>query len=238
MAGMEPAAVCQIGLAVMTKGVIGVFLPGLIGGVLGPFGEIVALNAWGVVGHPIGDGHCPTMAPGRGPPAWDFLRFYVSITTCYASWANAPLSRTMCHSPSRHFCWPRPRCSALEHLLAGGAARDRRPSAGVDSGAASASVPPPLGGYCSLLRPVTLKLEHYGLPAFPALAVLIAHYWRTACRRDSSHRSGSPPLSALILPSLLLASQAVPLGSAVETCFQPTSNSAWVRPRVAHMPSR
>ena len=41
-----------------------------------------------------------------------------------------------------------------------------------------------------------LKLEHYGLPAFPALAILIAQYWRDCVQKDSSNRSGSSSPSA------------------------------------------
>jgi hypothetical protein len=65
-----------------------------------------------------------------------------------------------------------------------------------------------------------LRLEHYGLPAFPALAILIAQYWRD-CVQTGLKRSVCffVPLSVLILPSLLLATRAIPLGSVVETMF-------------------
>jgi hypothetical protein len=137
--------------------------------------------------------------------------FMWSITTCYASWANAPLSRTMCHSPWRHFCWPRPRCSAP------GASSCRRPCERPSTVCGSRL----WSGIIVLFFALSpLKLEHYGLPALPALAILIAHYWRD-CVQKGLKRSVwlFIPLSALILPSLLLTSRAIPLGSAVEAMF-------------------
>jgi Dolichyl-phosphate-mannose-protein mannosyltransferase len=65
-----------------------------------------------------------------------------------------------------------------------------------------------------------LKLEHYGLPAFPALAVLVGKYWGDhlqAVQRPSTWLL--IPLIALTLPSLLLATQAVPLDNFVEAMF-------------------
>jgi hypothetical protein len=65
-----------------------------------------------------------------------------------------------------------------------------------------------------------LKLEHYGLPAFPALALLVGKYWR-----DYVQKGATPsvwflvPLIALIPPSLLLATRAIPLGNVVEAMF-------------------
>jgi 4-amino-4-deoxy-L-arabinose transferase-like glycosyltransferase len=65
-----------------------------------------------------------------------------------------------------------------------------------------------------------LKLEHYGLPAFPALAILIAQYGRAGVQ--TGHQRSIwliVPLIGLILPSLLLAIRAIPLDHAVETMF-------------------
>jgi 4-amino-4-deoxy-L-arabinose transferase-like glycosyltransferase len=65
-----------------------------------------------------------------------------------------------------------------------------------------------------------LKLEHYGLPAFPALAVLVGKYWG-----DRLQAVQKPsvwllmPLIALTLPSLLMATRAVPLDNFVEAMF-------------------
>jgi 4-amino-4-deoxy-L-arabinose transferase-like glycosyltransferase len=65
-----------------------------------------------------------------------------------------------------------------------------------------------------------LKLEHYGLPAFPALAVLVGKYWG-----DRLQAVQKPsvwlltPLIALALPSLLIATRAVPLDDFVEAMF-------------------
>jgi 4-amino-4-deoxy-L-arabinose transferase-like glycosyltransferase len=65
-----------------------------------------------------------------------------------------------------------------------------------------------------------LKLEHYGLPAFPALSVLVGKYWG-----DSVQQGAKPsgwfliPLLALIMPALLLATRAIPLDNVVEAMF-------------------
>jgi 4-amino-4-deoxy-L-arabinose transferase-like glycosyltransferase len=65
-----------------------------------------------------------------------------------------------------------------------------------------------------------LKLEHYGLPAFPALAVLVGKYWG-----DRLQAVQKPsvwlltPLIALTLPSFVLATRAVALDSFVEAMF-------------------
>jgi 4-amino-4-deoxy-L-arabinose transferase-like glycosyltransferase len=65
-----------------------------------------------------------------------------------------------------------------------------------------------------------LKLEHYGLPAFPALAVLVGKYWGDrlqAVRKPSVWLLA--PLVALTLPSFLLATRAVPLDDFAEAMF-------------------
>jgi 4-amino-4-deoxy-L-arabinose transferase-like glycosyltransferase len=65
-----------------------------------------------------------------------------------------------------------------------------------------------------------LKLEHYGLPAFPALALLVGKGWE-----DYSQKGAKPsawlllPLMALIPPALLLATRAIALDHVVETMF-------------------
>lgn len=65
-----------------------------------------------------------------------------------------------------------------------------------------------------------LKLEHYGLPAFPALAVLVGKYWG-----DRLQTVDRPcvwllmPLVVLTVPSFLLAIRAVPLDNFVEAMF-------------------
>jgi hypothetical protein len=62
-----------------------------------------------------------------------------------------------------------------------------------------------------------LKLEHYGLPALPALAVLVGKYWG-----DSTLPRTKPsawlliPIIALIPPALLLATRTIPLDAVVE----------------------
>jgi 4-amino-4-deoxy-L-arabinose transferase-like glycosyltransferase len=214
----------SIGLAIMTKGVIGVFLPGLIVVVfLALSGEIFALKRlglwWGI-----------PLAMAIALP-WhlvvalrheDFLRFYVvdnhvlrflgqrafveddvplslaafllATATLFGPWSifvPAALRET-----ADRLREPTPERQALLFLLL-------------------------WGGIIVLFFALSpLKLEHYGLPAFPALAILIAHYWR-----DCVQKGLKPsvwfflPLSALILPSLLLASRAIPLGNAVEAMF-------------------
>jgi 4-amino-4-deoxy-L-arabinose transferase-like glycosyltransferase len=77
-----------------------------------------------------------------------------------------------------------------------------------------------------------LKLEHYGLPAFPALSILVGKYWGD-CVQQGLKRSiwCFIPLSALILPALLLASQAMPLGNVVEAMFSTDVYSRMVQAR-------
>jgi hypothetical protein len=65
-----------------------------------------------------------------------------------------------------------------------------------------------------------LKLEHYGLPAFPALAILIAHYWENGVQKGRKPSAWCLlPLVGLIPPSVLLASQAIPLDHVVGPMF-------------------
>jgi hypothetical protein len=65
-----------------------------------------------------------------------------------------------------------------------------------------------------------LKLEHYGLPAFPALSILVGKYWG-----DYIQKGAKPsvwfliPLIGLILPSLFLATRVIPLDNVVEAMF-------------------
>jgi 4-amino-4-deoxy-L-arabinose transferase-like glycosyltransferase len=80
-----------------------------------------------------------------------------------------------------------------------------------------------------------LKLEHYGLPAFPALAILVGQYWGN-CIQKGFRRSlwFVIPLSALIPPALLLAFQAIPLGSVVEAMFSTDVYSRMVQAQGGH----
>jgi hypothetical protein len=65
-----------------------------------------------------------------------------------------------------------------------------------------------------------LKLEHYGLPALPALSVLVGQAWVNHLQKDAKPSVWFLiPLSALILPSLLLATRAMPLDNVVEAMF-------------------
>jgi 4-amino-4-deoxy-L-arabinose transferase-like glycosyltransferase len=62
-----------------------------------------------------------------------------------------------------------------------------------------------------------LKLEHYGLPAFPALAVLVGKYWGDSTREQTRPSAWFLiPIMALLLPSLLLATGTIPLDRVIE----------------------
>ena len=214
----------SIGLAVMTKGVIGVALPGLIVLVFLAFsGEIFALKRlglwWGI----------PLVLAIALP--WhlrvailhaDFFRFYVIDNHVLRFLGqrtfvedDVPLSLTafLLATVTLFGPWSVFLPAALRNIV------DRL----------RASTPERQtclflliwSGIILLFFALSpLKLEHYGLPAFPALAICIAHYWRD-CVRTGLKRSVwfFIPLSGLILPSLLLATRAIPLDSAVETMF-------------------
>ena len=65
-----------------------------------------------------------------------------------------------------------------------------------------------------------LKLEHYGLPAFPALALLVGHFWDGLLQRESRPSLWfCIPLVALSIPSLLLGIGAFSLDHAIEVSF-------------------
>jgi hypothetical protein len=77
------------------------------------------------------------------------------------------------------------------------------------------------GGLMVLFFAVSpLKLEHYGLPALPALALLVGHFWGTRWQRASAPSLWVLiPLAALCLPALLMATQAIPLARLIELAF-------------------
>jgi 4-amino-4-deoxy-L-arabinose transferase-like glycosyltransferase len=65
-----------------------------------------------------------------------------------------------------------------------------------------------------------LKLEHYGLPALPALALLVGQYGAAHLQQGAKPTLWLLiPLSALLLPALLLATGAIPLHQVVEAMF-------------------
>jgi hypothetical protein len=65
-----------------------------------------------------------------------------------------------------------------------------------------------------------LKLEHYGLPAFPALALLVGKFWGGFFRQESKPSLWfCIPLVTLGIPSLLLGTRAVSLDRAIELSF-------------------
>ena len=65
-----------------------------------------------------------------------------------------------------------------------------------------------------------LKLEHYGLPAFPALALLVGRFWKTSWQRAAAPSLWVlMPLAAICLPALLMAMQAFPLARLIELSF-------------------
>ena len=222
--GWNPLLYVSIGLAVMAKGVIGVVLPGMIIAVfLALSGDRFALKHlglwWGV-----------PMAMAIALP-WhlavallheEFWRFYVidnqvlrflgqrafveddvplslagfllAMATLFGPWSiflPAALRETV-----ERLRESTPERQALLFLVL-------------------------WGGIILLFFAVSpLKLEHYGLPAFPALAIILAHYWRD-CIQNGRKRAAwfFIPLGALALPALLLAIRAIPLDSAVETMF-------------------
>ena len=214
----------SIGLAVMTKGVIGVVLPGLIMVVfLALSGEIFALKRlglwWGI-----------PLAMAIALP-WhlvvallheDFLRFYVvdnhvlrflGQRTFVEDDVPLSLAAFLLATATLFGPWSIFLPAALRETV------DRLRESTPERQALLFLLL--WGGIILLFFALSpLKLEHYGLPAFPALAILIAQYWRD-CVQKGLKRSVwfFVPLSALILPSLLLATQAIPLGSAVETMF-------------------
>jgi 4-amino-4-deoxy-L-arabinose transferase-like glycosyltransferase len=65
-----------------------------------------------------------------------------------------------------------------------------------------------------------LKLEHYGLPAFPALALLVGKYWGDRLAMPGRRSVWLfIPLVMLSIPALLMAVRAVPLDGVVEAMF-------------------
>jgi 4-amino-4-deoxy-L-arabinose transferase-like glycosyltransferase len=65
-----------------------------------------------------------------------------------------------------------------------------------------------------------LKLEHYGLPAFPAMAVLVGKYWGDRLQiGDKPSIWLLMPLVVLTIPAFLLATRVVPLDHVVEAMF-------------------
>src|SRR5262245_301933 len=206
----------SIGLSVMTKGAIGLFLPGLIVVVyLGLIGDLLALKRMGLWwGIPL------TLAIAL---PWhllvallheNFFRFYVVD------------NHVLRFLGQRAFVEDDVPLSVAAFLLATatlfGPWSLFLPAALRDSvGRLRESTPQRQaflflllwGGIIVLFFALSpLKLEHYGLPAFPALAILIAQYWRDCLQKGLKHSVWFiVPLSALILPSALLASQAIPL---------------------------
>jgi 4-amino-4-deoxy-L-arabinose transferase-like glycosyltransferase len=214
----------SIGLAIMTKGVIGFFLPGLIIVVfLALTGDLVALKRlglwWGI----------PLMLAIALP--WHlsiallhegFFSFYLIDNHVLRflgqrafveddvplSFASFLLATAMLFGPWSIFL-PAALRQAVGHL------RESPPERQVLLFLLV------WGGLIVVFFALSpLKLEHYGLPAFPALAILVGKYWG-----DCVQKRWTPsvrvliPLSALILPALLLASQVIPLGHVVEAMF-------------------
>ena len=214
----------SIGLAVMTKGVIGVVLPGAIMVVfLGLAGEIFALKRLGLWwGIPVA---LAIALPWHLVVALlhdDFWRFYVldnhvlrflGQRTFVEDDVPLSLAAFLLATATLFGPWSIFLPAALRETV------DRLRASTPERHALLFLLL--WGGIILLFFALSpLKLEHYGLPAFPALAILIAQYWRD-CVQTGLKRSAwfSVPLSVLILPSLLLATRAIPLGSVVETMF-------------------
>ena len=214
----------SIGLAVMAKGVIGIVLPGMIIAVfLALSGDLFALKRlglwWGV-----------PMAMAIALP-WhlavallheEFWRFYVidnHVLRFLGQRAfvedDVPLSLAAFLLATATLCGPW--SIFLPAALRETVGRLREPTP--ERQALLFFVL--WGGIILLFFALSpLKLEHYGLPAFPALAIIIAHYWRDCVQKGLKRAVWFfIPLSALVLPSLLLAIRAIPLDSAVQTMF-------------------
>jgi 4-amino-4-deoxy-L-arabinose transferase-like glycosyltransferase len=214
----------SVGLAVMTKGVIGLFLPGLIMVVfLALAGELLALKGlglwWGIpltlaIALPwhllvallhegffsfyVVDNHVLRFLGQRAFVEDDvplsLAAFLLATATLFGPWSiflPAALRETV-----GRWRESTPERQALLFLLL-------------------------WGGIVVLFFALSpLKLEHYGLPAFPALALLIGKYWGDCVQKGLRRPAWFfIPLGALLLPSLLLALRVIPLGDAVETMF-------------------
>jgi 4-amino-4-deoxy-L-arabinose transferase-like glycosyltransferase len=65
-----------------------------------------------------------------------------------------------------------------------------------------------------------LKLEHYGIPAFPALALLVGQFWAGLLQQESRPSLWlCLPLVALSIPALLLGTGVLSLDRAIELSF-------------------
>jgi Dolichyl-phosphate-mannose-protein mannosyltransferase len=214
----------SVGLAVMTKGVIGIVLPGLIAGAfLALSGKIYALKRLGLWwGIPVAMAIALPWHLLVALSHEDFWRFYVVDNHVLRflgrrafveddvplSAATFLLATALLLGPWSIFL-PAALRENVDRLR--GATLERQASLFLLL----------WGGIIVLFFALSpLKLEHYGLPAFPALAILIAQYWRGCVQAG---RKRSPwlciPVAGLIPPSLALAIQAIPLRSAVETMF-------------------
>ena len=214
----------SIGLAVMTKGVIGVVLPGMIIAVfLALSGEICALKRLGLWwGIPLVIAIALPWHLVVGLLHEDFLRFYMvdnHVLRFLGQRAfvedDVPLSLAafLLATATLFGPWSIFLPAALREIV------DRLREPTPERQALLFLVL--WGGIILLFFALSpLKLEHYGLPAFPALAIILAHYWRDCVQKGLKRAVWFfLPLSALILPSLLLAVRAIPLSSAVETMF-------------------
>ncbi len=214
----------SIGLAVMTKGVIGLFLPGLI--VLGFLllsRDLAALKRLGLWwGIPLA---LAVALPWHVLVAFlheEFFSFYVidnHVLRFLGRRAfvedDVPLSflAFLCATVMLFGPWSIFLPAALREAVG----RFRR---------ATPETPSLLflllwGGFIVLFFALSpLKLEHYGLPAFPALSVLVAKYCKVYAQNEAKASLWFLiPLGAVIPPALLLATRAIPMGNVVESMF-------------------
>jgi 4-amino-4-deoxy-L-arabinose transferase-like glycosyltransferase len=214
----------SIGLAVMTKGVIGVFLPGLIIGVfLAVSGQLSVLKRlglwWGV----------PVMLAIALP--WhllvalrheDFFSFYVIDNHVLRFLGRRAFVEDDVPLSLGAFLLSTAMLFGPWSIFLPAALREAVGRLGEPTPERHARLFFLLwGGLIVLFFALSpLKLEHYGLPAFPALAILVARYWGECVQKGRRPSAWFfLPLGALIPPALFLALRAVSLGDVVETMF-------------------
>jgi hypothetical protein len=214
----------SIGLAVMTKGVIGLFLPGLIiVAFLALTKDLSALKRlglwWGV---PLALAIALPWHVSVALRHEEFLRFYVIDNHVLRFLGRRVFVEDDVPLSFAGFLFATSMLFGPWSLFLPAALREAAGRLGQSTPEGRACLLMLLWGGLIILFFVLspLKLEHYGLPAFPALAVLIGKYWRDCVQKGLKRPAWFfIPLGALMLPSLLLALRAIPLGDAVETMF-------------------
>jgi 4-amino-4-deoxy-L-arabinose transferase-like glycosyltransferase len=214
----------SLGLAVMTKGIIGILLPGLVvTAFLALVRDLPAFRRVGVWwGMPLVLGlalpwHVAVAARQEG-----FFRFYVldnQILRFLGQRAfvedDVPLSlpafllaTCTLFSPWSLFL-PAALRASVDHLRAATA-----------HGKAILFVLLWAGLIVGFFALSPLKLEHYGIPAFPALALLVGQFWAGFLQQEARPSLWlCLPLVVLSIPALLLGTGVLSLDHAIELAF-------------------